>query len=54
MPVVAIQKCHSTSWFEYSRSFFHNHGTMQYMAPKLMKPTQPSAPECTWPMVQSV
>ena len=24
------------------------------MAPKLTMPTQPSAPECTWPMVQSV
>ena len=29
-------------------------GGIVEIAPKVMKPTQPRAPEWTWPMVQSV
>ena len=54
MPRVAIQKCQLTSFRLYSPLRFHSHGIRQYSAPKETKPTQPSAPECTWPKVQSV
>ena len=54
MPTDAIQKCRLTKCSEYKRWRRQIHGTTQYSAPKLTKPTQPKAPECTWPTVQSV
>ena len=53
MPMVAIQKCSSTQRSLYiSRP--NRRGIRKYIAPMVIIATQPSAPECTWPMVQSV
>ncbi len=52
-PTVAIQKCAVASFFDHS-SVWQTLGIIQYSMPKVMNPTQPSAPAWTCAMVQSV
>jgi hypothetical protein len=54
MPMVASQKCQLIIRSEYIRWRCHNRGTRKYITAKVIIPFQPSAPECTWPIVQSV
>ena len=54
MPSVASQKCQLIMRSEYIRSRFHKRGTRKYTQAKVIMPFHPSAPEWTWPMVQSV
>src|SRR3569832_1196851 len=52
MPMVAIQKCSSMALVEYIFFCPNRRGIRKYRQPIEMRPTQPSAPECTWPTVQ--
>ena len=54
MPMVATQKCRSMALVLYIPGRPYTRGISAYMQPKVTIATQPSAPEWTWPMVQSV
>ncbi|MOA27832.1 hypothetical protein D3C78_1487320 [compost metagenome] len=54
VPMVASQKCRLIRAMLCICSRPNTLGIMWYSAPKVIIATQPSAPACTWPMVQSV
>ncbi len=53
-PMVCTQKCCSISRVEYMLGSCSRRGSSEYTQPTVIIATQPSAPECTWPIVQSV
>ncbi|MNG37283.1 hypothetical protein D3C84_1245830 [compost metagenome] len=54
VPMVASQKCALIRPMLYMRSLPNTFGMVWYSAPIEIIATQPRAPACTWPMVQSV
>ena len=53
-PMVEIQKCASMSLDRVHLLRIEQPRNQRYIEPIVIIATQPSAPECTWPMVQSV
>ena len=53
-PMVEVQKCTSISLTLYICVRLNSRGIREYIVPMVIIATQPSAPECTCPMIQSV